>query len=129
MVVQGELHKFFYREQYVSFFDQQTDGSTDSENERRTRELQKRAANRIQRAVIKKASSESNTDFEVDSWFFTIANSEFCTDSLSHIQDNLTFEEFSDLCNQVDFYNDLKRAAEEDSEREQNKKQQANRQR
>jgi hypothetical protein len=44
-----------------------------------------------------------------------ISNSEYCSDSLSDLKWNYTFDEFIKLTINVQYYDDLKKAAEMDS--------------
>lgn len=50
----------------------------------------------------------------MESWFFMISNSEYCSDSLSDLKWNYTYDEFIGLTINVQYYDDLKRAAEMD---------------
>lgn len=90
-------------------------------------QLKERVARRSQLKIIEYAS-KSRENFEIDTWFFTISNSEYCTDSLSYIQYQMDFDEYMELVDQVSFYSDLKRASEEDHKREQSKQDAINRQ-
>lgn len=51
---------------------------------------------------------------DIEGWFFNVANSEFCCDTLGYIKNEMTFSEFLELDFQISYYNDLKRAAELD---------------
>lgn len=76
--------------------------------------------------MITHATSNCGDGFDVDSHFFGISNSEFCSDTLQDIL-SMDYEEFSELEDQVTFYSDLKRAAQEDHDREQSKQDAAGR--
>lgn len=89
--------------------------------------MAERGKRRKQHAVIKHAES-TRKDFEIESWFFMVSNSEFCTESLSYIKYEMTYEDFAILVDDITFNNDLKRAAEEDNERENRTRESANRQ-
>ena len=116
LVVRGELQGFFVGQRYTSYFDREADGVADSENERSARhnaELRKRFERRHQYEVVESASKQRE-NFEVDSWFFMVANSEYCSDTLSTLKWEYSVEEFLELSSLIDYYNDLKQAAELD---------------
>lgn len=55
----------------------------------------------------------------MESWFFMISNSEYCTDSLSDIKWRYTYDEFIALTISVQYYDDLKKAVEMDQKNKQ----------
>lgn len=55
-----------------------------------------------------------------------VYNSEYCNESLPVLQDEMTFEEFSEISDSVFYYSDLKEAAERDQKVQQNKQKQMN---
>ena len=55
----------------------------------------------------------------MDSWFFMISNSEYCSDTLSELKWNYTYDEFIGLTISVQYYDDLKKAAEMDNKNQQ----------
>ncbi|AHK11263.1 tail assembly chaperone [Shewanella sp. phage 1/40] len=106
---------FFLQQRYVSFFDRQDVGVAESRNEKYNRELKERFTKRNQYAVLDYVTSSSDrNDMDVEGWFFNVANSEFCCDSLSYIRNEMTLGEFLELDFQIAYYNDLKRAVELD---------------
>ena len=108
-------------QRYDPYFDRKSDGVAESENERYSRELKERYKRRNQWDVIEYASKQRE-NFAVDSMFFMIANSEYCSETLSTLKWEYSVEEFLELASLVDYYNDLRQAAEMDNKNAEDKR-------
>lgn len=66
-----------------------------------------------------KEAESKNPSFIIDNWFHTIYKSEHCNESRKELMEDMTFEEFAALSDDIMYWIDLDRAAEIDSAREQ----------